>query len=183
MGRADEAGEQPARCPTRRSAHAGRTTVVMMASDVHQADVARQHHRHAHAGDGAVDRGDHRLGERHEVGVWRRRRSSPAAGSPGELADRRSGPPRPPSPLGAVTARRCSASTFMSAPAQKPRPAPVSTMPTTARSRSARPARVGELGAHLRGPRVERFGPVQRDRGDRVVDLVEDLLVRHRHPL
>src|SRR5262249_26733742 len=38
---------------------------------------------------------------------------------------------------------------------------------------------VADLTVHGARPRVERFGPIQRDGGDRVIDLIQDLVV-HR---
>ena len=67
----------------------------------------------------------------------------------------------------------------MSAPAQKPLPAPVSTMPDDVRVALGPPDGVADLVGHRLRPRVERFRAVQRDDGDRVVDLEEDLLVGH----
>ena len=69
----------------------------------------------------------------------------------------------------------------MSAPAQKPLPAPVMTMPTTAGSRSARPDGVAHLPGHRSGPRVQRLGAVQGDRRHWILDLVEDVLVVLAH--
>ena len=94
------------------------------------------------------------------------RKSSPHVASPACGG----GDPGPPAPR--------SASAPMSAPAQKPRPAPVTTIPTTRGSALAEQG-VVELAGHRRRPRIERVGPVQRDRRDRVVDVVQDLGVGH----
>ena len=69
----------------------------------------------------------------------------------------------------------------MSAPAQKPRPAPVVTIAPTAGSSLARLDGVDLLLGHRRRPRVEPLRPVQRDDGDVAADLVGDLRVSS-HP-
>ena len=66
-----------------------------------------------------------------------------------------------------------------SAPAQKPRPAPVTITARTSSSASVLVERVDHLVHHPAGERVELVGPVQRDRGDVVGDVVGDLLVLH----
>ena len=68
-------------------------------------------------------------------------------------------------------------SRFMSAPAQNARPAPVTTMPTTARSAAARRS-ASLISASI--PFVHAFseaGRFEGDDGHRVVDLVADLVV------
>ena len=65
----------------------------------------------------------------------------------------------------------------MSAPAQNPRPAPVQHDADDARVRLGLADRLPDLEAHLVGPGIQRLRAVERDRGDGILDLVQDLLV------
>ena len=66
-----------------------------------------------------------------------------------------------------------------SAPAQKPRPAPVTTTAPTEAFGVGRFDRIDELSAHPGRPCVELLGTVQREQHDVVALLLEDLLVVH----
>ena len=68
---------------------------------------------------------------------------------------------------GAEPALVVDCSTLASRPAQKPRPAPVMTMPTTSGSADAGLDRAADVGEHLVRERVQRLGSVERDDGDR----------------
>ena len=118
-------GDQPA-LGERRRQHGGLVHEAQVAAPARSARPSRRR---------PVDGGDDRLGHRHEVRVRaaqvvapRRRRRASAPRRSATRARRRPRADRP------TTARL-----FMSAPAQKPLPAPVITMPTTAGSRSASP--------------------------------------------
>ena len=115
---------------------------------------------------GTVDRRDHRLqaledaqrrpGRRHRAARPSRRLLVAAA-----VGERRRRPPD------------------RSAPAQKPRPAPGDDHGAHVVVGVDAIEGVDHLAHHLVGERVELVGPVQRDRGDVIGDVVEDLRVVH----
>ena len=124
---------------------------------------------------GAVHRGDHRLQafEDRAASPGRRRRAP---------ADRCSRPCHRPSRF--TGPRRASRSNVLapderSAPAQKPRPAPVTMMARTSSSLSAASNASISLVLHRAVEGIELVGPVQRDGEDLFVDLVLDGLIRH----
>ena len=121
-------------------------------------DVAGERDVRAGARGDAVDARDHRL-----------REARSACGSAGSSSVSTVSPRSTASP--GATAR-----SLRSCPAQKPRPAPVSTT-TRASPRFAK--RVAQLLVHLRGEAVEPVGAVERDPGDRPVRLEVDGLVSH----
>ena len=68
VGRADESRELPGDAPLGDQPALGERRRDDR-SRAHPTQIAGQRHRHAHSGDRAVDRRDHRLGHRHRVGV------------------------------------------------------------------------------------------------------------------
>ena len=116
----------------------------------------------------AVDRGDHRLRALEDPQRELAAVVAPRARTASRLRESKVSPP---------LAR--------SAPAQKPRPAPVTMIARTSSSASASIERRAQLRAHLRRPRVQPLGPVERDREHAVGHLGGDLLEVHAraHPL
>ena len=88
-------------------------------------------------------------------------------------------PPSPPavSSPGSRPSSRDWKVSAMSAPAQKPRPAPVTTIAPTSRSCVGALDRVDEFDAHARRPRVQSIRAMQGEQRDLVAPLHADLLV------
>ena len=181
MGRADEARELPGDAPLgdqptlgERRRHHGRRA--------HPTQIAGQRHGYAHPGDGPVDRGDDRFGHRHQVGV-RAAQVGPGvriSGRGDAGADDLAGRPltRPAVTVGIGDL------------GEHPEVGPGAPTPSGTRDDDAHHRRValgfaesrGDLVTHAGRPGVELVRSVERDRGDRIVDLVEDLLEGGGHP-
>ncbi len=175
MGRSDEAGQLPGDAPLgdqstlgeRRRQHGRRA---------HQAQVAGEHDRHAHPGDGTVDRRDHRLGDRHQVGV----RATQIVAGVGIAGHGDAGPD---DLIGGALPRSAIAVGIGDAGEHAEIGAGTEAAAGTGED-DADDGRItlgladrgGDLVSHPRRPGVELVGAVERDRGDRIVDLVEDLL-------
>ena len=156
--------------------------VVITADGAHQPDVAGEHDGDTHPGDGTVDGGDHRLGERHEVGV---RAAQVVAGvrvaGHGEARF---------DDLGCGPLARVGVALLGGDVGQHAEVGTGAEATAGAREHDADDGRVGlglpdgsrHLVAHPCGPGVELVGTVEGDRGDRIIDLVRDMFERCGHP-